>query len=463
MKNHPYIATTEKDLLEMLVEIGIKEINELYNSIPEHLRLSKELKIPSPIKKNKLPFSELELKDYMEALSNKNVNAKTHKYFLGAGCYNHDVPKIVDLFLTLPQFYTPYTPYKPETNQGTLQALYEYQTLMCQLTGMEVSNASLYDGSTAMVEASKMASRLTDRKEIIISKTIHPEYRQVFNTYFQYGDWKVTEIGIENGKTNLKELEEKIREQTAAVVLQSPNFFGIFEGMEQVSDMVHKKGALYINLVVEALALALVKPADFGADIVCGEAQSFGNHMSFGGPHLGFINCQNKHKSKLPGRIVTKTEDLEGKTAYMLWGAAREQHVSRDKATSNICSNHALNALASSIYLTWYGKNGLEELAELHNMRMAHYAYEKIRKVKGYKAVFPGNIFFNEFLVECPHDVYKLSKNLLGQNIVNGLDIGKFFPEYKNKILFCITEKTNKDDIDKLVSLLKYYNAAGVE
>lgn len=462
MKN-PYIATTEKELLDMLVEIGVKEVNELYSSIPEHLKLNKELNIPSPIKNVNLPLSELELKDYMEKLSNKNANAKTHKYFLGAGCYNHDVPKIVDLFLTLPQFYTPYTPYKPETNQGSLQALYEYQTLMCRLTGMEVSNASLYDGSTAMVEASKMASRLTNRKEMIISKSIHPEYRRVFNTYMQYGDLKVTEVGLENGVTSLKELEERVNDQTAAVVLQSPNFFGIFEGMEKASDVIHNKGALYINLVTEALALALVKPSDFGADIVCGEAQSFGNHMSIGGPHLGFINCLNKHKSKIPGRIVTKTEDLEGKTAYMLWGAAREQHVSRDKATSNICSNHALNALASSIYLAWYGKQGLEELAELHNMRTAHYAYERIRKIKGYKAVFPKNIFFNEFLLECPHEVDKLNKKLLEHNIIGGLDAGRFIPEYKNKILFCVTERTSKDDVDQLASLLKHYSKGGVE
>lgn len=461
MKNHPYIATTKKDMLEMLVEIGIKEIDELYKSIPSNLRFNKKLNLPSPVRKD-MPFSEIELKRYMEKLSTKNFSSKEHACFLGAGCYNHDVPTIVDLFLKLPQFYTPYTPYKPETNQGTLQAMYEYQTLMCSLTGLDVSNASLYDGATAMVEAAKMASRLTARKEIIISKSIHPEYRQVFHTYLRFGDWKVTEISLEDGKTDLKELEQKISENTAAVIIQNPNFFGIFEGMEKVSDMIHKKGGLYINSVTEGLSLALIRPTDFGADIVAGEAQSFGNHMSFGGPHLGFINCQNRHKSRLPGRIVTKTEDLEGKTAYMLWGAAREQHVSRDRATSNICSNHALNALAAAIYLVWYGKKGLEELAELHNMRMAHYAYDQIKKLKGYKAAFSEKKFFNEFAVDCPHDVDKLNKKLLEFEIIGGLNLERFYPEYKNKMLFCVTEKTSQDDIDDLVDVLKHLNRKGV-
>jgi glycine dehydrogenase subunit 1 len=457
----PYIATTKKDLLEMLAEIGVREINDLYEAIPQSLRLNRELILPSPIEKIDLPLSEIELRGYMQDTSSRNKG--TYTYFLGAGCYNHYTPSIVDLFLKLPQFYTPYTPYKPETNQGTLQAMYEYQTMMCRLTGLEVSNASLYDGATAMVEAAKMASRLTGRNEIVISKSIHPEYRQVFNTYFRYGDWNVIEVGIDNGKTDLKELEQKISEHTAAVIIQSPNFFGILEGMDYVADMVHKHSSLYINLVVEALSLALIKPTDFGADIVAGEAQSFGNHMSFGGPHLGFINCYSKHKSRLPGRIVTKTEDADGTTAYMLWGAAREQHISRDRATSNICSNHALNALAASIYLSWYGSKGLSELADIHNMQMAHYAYEKIHKITGYEATFRGNRFFNEFVVGCPHDVGTLNKKLLEYDIVGGLDLGRFYPEYKDRILFCITEKADQDDIDELADILEYLSKKGVE
>lgn len=459
--NVPYIATTKKDLSEMLLEIGVKEIDDLYEAIPQKLRLNRDLILPSPLKKTDLPLSEIELSGYMQEISAKNKSNYT--YFLGAGCYNHYIPSIVDLFLKLPKFYTPYTPYKPETNQGTLQAMYEYQTMMCRLTGLEVSNASLYDGSTAMVEAAKMASRLTGRNEIIISKSIHPEYRHVFNTYFKYGDWDIKEVGISNGKTNLKELEQNISEQTAAVIIQSPNFFGILESMDHVADIVHKHTSLYINLVVEALSLALIKPTDFGADIVAGEAQSFGNHMSFGGPHLGFINCYSKHKSKLPGRVVTKTEDINGKTAYMLWGAAREQHISRNRATSNICSNHALNALAASIYLSWYGNKGLEELADIFNMQMAHYAYEKISKIHGYKATFTENKFFNEFVVNCPHDVITLNKKLLEHSIVGGLDLGRFYPEYKNKILFCVTEKTNQNDIDKLADILEYLNKNGLK
>lgn len=462
MKDHiPYIATTEKDLSEMLTEIGVKEIDELFEAIPKSLRLKRELILPSPVERVDLPLSEIELRGYMQDIGLRNKN--TYTYFLGAGCYNHYIPSIVDLFVTMPQYYTPYTPYKPETNQGTLQAMYEYQTMMCRLTGLQVSNASLYDGSTAMVEAAKMASRLTGRSEIIISKSIHPEYRQVFNTYFKYGDWKVIEVGIKGGKTDMKELKQNIGEQTAAVIVQSPNFFGIIEDMDHVADISHKHTSLFIYLVVEALSLALIKPSESGADIVAGEAQSFGTHMGFGGPHLGFINCYSKHKSKLPGRIVTKTEDTDGKPAYMLWGAAREQHISRNRATSNICSNHALNALAASIYLSWYGSKGLVELADIHNLQMAYYTFERINKIHGYKAIFPGNKFFNEFVVNCPYEVGVLNRKLLEHSIIGGLDLGRFYPEYENKLLFCITEKTNKDHIDGLVDILEYLNNKGLK
>jgi glycine dehydrogenase subunit 1 len=245
--------------------------------------------------------------------------------------------------------------------------------------------------------------------------------------------------------------------------MQSPNFFGIIEDLNQGARIAHKHESLFINLVVEALSLALIKPTDFDVDIVTGEAQSLGSHMNFGGPHLGFINCYSKHKSKLPGRAVTKTEDADGKTAYMLWGAAREQHISRNRATSNICSNHALNVLAASIYLSWYGNKGLEELADLNNMQMAHYAYETIRKIHGYDATFTGNTFFNEFVVNCPYDVSALNKKLLEHSIVGGLDLGRFYPEYKNKILFCITEKTNQNDIDELADILTYLNEKGLK
>jgi glycine dehydrogenase subunit 1 len=456
----PYISTTNNDFSKMFLEIGVNKIDDLYSTIPEKLRLNRDLLLPSPLK-TELPLSEIELSGYMHEISAKNNS--NYKFFLGAGCYNHYIPSIVDLFLKMPKFYSPYTPYKPETNQGTLQVMYEYQTMMCRLTGLEVSNASLYDGATAMVEAAKMASRLTGRNEIIISKTIHPEYRHVFNTYFRYGDWKIVEIGINNGTTNLKELEQSISEQTAAVIIQCPNFFGIIEELTEVAQIAHKHASLYINLVVEALSMALIKPTDFDADIVAGEAQSFGTHMSFGGPHLGFINCYNKHKSKLPGRAVTKTEDAEGKTAYMLWGAAREQHISRSRATSNICSNHALNALAASIYLSWYGNKGLEELADVYNMQTAYYAFKKITKIPGYAAAFTGSRFFNEFVVNCPHDVSALNKKLLEHSIVGGFDLGRFYPEYKNKILFCLTEKTSHDDVDELVDILTYLNEKGLK
>jgi len=457
----PYISTTKEDRSEMLAEIGISEIDELFGAIPKKFRLTGDLHLPSPIQGAGLPLSEIELRKYMEDLSARNSHS--HTYFLGAGCYHHYVPSIVDLFTGLPQYYAPYTPYKPETNQGTLQAMYEYQTMMCRLTGLEVSNASLYDGATAMVEAAKMASRLTGRTEIVISRTVHPEYRQALETYFRYGDWHIVEVGIEGGKTDMEELAQRVSDRTAAVIVQSPNFFGILEDMDRVAEAAHTNEALFMYLVVEALSLALIQPAAFGADIVAGEAQSFGIHMSFGGPHLGFINCYSKHKSKLPGRIVTKTEDVEGRPAYMLWGAAREQHISRSRATSNICTNHALNALAASIYLSWHGSEGLKELADIHNMQMASYAHERLSQIPGYESAFPGEEIFNEFVLTCPHEVGALNRKLLDHAIIGGLDVGRFYPDYTNKVLFCITERTGKDDIDGLADLLKYLNDKGLE
>jgi len=462
MKNHvPYIATTEADCSEMLAEIGVTEIDDLFEAIPRHLRLKGELLMPSPVAGRGLPLSEMELRKYMGDLSARNPHSCT--YFLGAGCYHHYIPSIVDLFTGLPQFYTPYTPYKPETNQGTLQAMYEYQTMMCRLTGLEVSNASLYDGATAMAEAAKMTSRLTGRTEIVVSGTVHPEYRQVLDTYLRYGNWQVVEAGIQGGKTDMEEMAHKVTDRTAAVIVQSPNFFGILEDMEAFSEIAHKNEALFIYLVVEALSLALIQPADLGADIVAGEAQSFGTHMSFGGPHLGFINCYGKHKSKLPGRIVTKTEDIEGKPAYMLWGAAREQHISRSRATSNICTNHALNALAASIYLAWYGSEGLQELADIYNLQMAYYAYDKIGRIPGYEPAFPGEEIFNEFTLTCPYEIAALNRKLLEHSIIGGLEVGRFYPEYKNKVLLCVTETTSKDDIDGLADILEYLNKKGLE
>jgi len=459
-KQVPYIATTEDDLHEMLGEIGVKDLDELFGAIPDKFRLTGDLTLPPPVAGLDLPLSEIELRKYMGHLSARNSHSYTS--FLGAGCYHHYVPSIVDLFTVLPQFFTPYTPYKPETNQGTLQAMYEYQTMMCRLTGLEVSNASLYDGATAMVEAAKMASRLTGRTEIVISGAVHPEYRQVLETYFRYGEWRLVEVGIEGGKTHMGELADRVGDQTAAVIVQSPNFFGILEDMERAAEAAHTHEALFMYLVVEALSLALINPAEFGADIVAGEAQSFGTHMSFGGPHLGFINCYGKHKSKLPGRIVTRTEDAEGRPAYMLWGAAREQHISRSRATSNICTNHALNALAASVYLSWYGSEGLKELADIHNVQMAHYAYERLGRIPGYEPAFPGEEIFNEFTLNCPHEGGALNRKLLDHSIIGGLDVGRFYPEHAHKVLFCVTEKTGKDGIDGLADILKYLNKKGL-
>jgi glycine dehydrogenase subunit 1 len=372
---------------------------------------------------------------------------------LGAGAYHHFIPAVIPHLIGRSEFYTSYTPYQPEASQGLLQTIYEFQTLICELTGMDVANASMYDGASALAEAMIMASHITGREEVIISKTIHPEYREVVRTYAQAKDLKIVEIGYENGITSLEELKEKVSNKTAAVLIQNPNFFGSLENLKKIERIAHKNKSLLVVAIVEPTSLGLLRPpGELGADIVVGEGQSFGNSISFGGPYLGFMATKDKYMRRLPGRLVGVTTDSEGRRGYMLTLQAREQHIRREKATSNICTNEALCALAATIYLVSLGKEGLRRVAELSTQK-AHYAFEKIKGAEGFKKTF-SSPFYNEFVIKC-RNAKRIKQALLKEKIIGPLELERYYPELKNHLLFCTTEMNSREEIDRLVSVLR--------
>ena len=441
-----FIPNTEQDRKEMLKFLGIKSIKELFKNIPEELLLKKNLKIPKGL-------SEIELVKEMRLLSEKNADLEHYSCFLGAGAYHHFIPSVIPHLIGRSEFYTSYTPYQPEASQGLLQTIYEFQTLICELTGMDVANASMYDGASAFAEAMIMASHITGREEVIISRTIHPEYREVVKTYAQAKDLKIIEAGYENGITSLEELSKKVSNKTAAVLIQNPNFFGSLENLREIEEITHKNKSLFIVAIVEPTSLGLLKPpGKWGADIVVGEGQSFGNPISFGGPYLGFMATKNKYMRKLPGRLVGATTDSKGRKGYILTLQVREQHIRREKATSNICTNQALCALAATIYRVSLGKEGLRRVAELSTQK-AHYAFEKIRGIERFEKIFSSS-FYNEFIIECK-DAKKINQVLLKERIIGPLELEKYYPELKNHLLFCTTEMNSKEEIDKLVNILK--------
>jgi glycine dehydrogenase subunit 1 len=374
--------------------------------------------------------------------------------FLGAGAYDHFIPTVIDTLISRSEFYTSYTPYQPEISQGTLQAIFEFQTMICELTGMEVSNASLYDGSTATAEAVLMADRVTNRPKVALAGNLHPEYRQVVDTYIRNAG--IDEITLPfDEKTGALKLDalNSLDSDVAAVVIQSPNFFGGVEDLRALSDAAHRVGALFAVVVTEGLSLGLLQaPGRAGADIVCGEAQSFGIPLSFGGSYCGFFATTEKLMRQIPGRLVGRTYDAEGRVGYTLTLATREQHIRREKATSNICTNQGLYALMATIYLSIMGRGGLREVAEL-NMRKAHYAAKRIAAVGGYRLRFD-TPFFNEFVVSCPKPSEVILSRLVDKKIIGGLPLSRFFPELKNEILICVTETTTKAEIDSLVEAL---------
>ncbi len=422
--------------------MGAHSIDDLFAPIPAEYRLQRDLKVPRQM-------AESEIVDWFRQRSQENGIEYTS--FLGAGAYLHYRPVIIDALISRGEFLTAYTPYQAEVAQGTLQAIFEFQTMICELTGMEVANASMYDGSTGAAEAAMMAVRLTGRNSVVVARTVHPEYREVLTTYATHQGMPVGFVGFDqDGRVNLKELEAAITDQTACVLIQSPNFFGTIEDVSAIAGIAHQRGVLLVVSIAEAVSLGIVEPPR-DADIVAMEAQSFGVPLGFGGPYCGVIATREKFVRQMPGRLAGQTVDRDGKRGFVLTLATREQHIRREKATSNICTNQALVALMVNIFMTVYGKVGLKELAK-HNLAKAAYAAEQFGKHA--KVLFAGAPRFNEFVVQTSEDPRVINGRLLGHKIVGGLSLAKFFPELGNAALWCCTEMTTRTAIDTAVGVL---------
>jgi len=442
-----YIALSDKDKKEMMARIGISSIDELFRTIPENIKLKRELNIPSPL-------TEIELIDRFKKIAAENT-CKDFLSFLGAGAYPHVIPFVVDYLSSRGEFVSPYTPYQPEVSQGTLHVIFEFQTLICQLTGMDIANASLYDGASGAAEAVLMAHRLKEKPKVLIPQTLHPQYQRVIRTYVKNLGIEIEEIKYtETGEADSEDLKEKLDDRTSAVLIQSPNFMGIVEDIGKITDLAHSVGALAIVVVTEAVSLGILEPpGHLGADIVTGEGQSFGIPLSYGGPYLGFMSCSKEYIRQFPGRIAGETKDIEGKRGFVLTLSTREQHIRSERATSNICTNQALCALRATIFLETLGREGLRELA-WQNIQKANYALEKLTQVKGIQRKFRGN-FFNEFVLEFSGDLHKVEDILKEKRILAGLNIGEFYPELENCLLVCVTETHKKEEIDRLAACLE--------
>ncbi|MFC1560199.1 aminomethyl-transferring glycine dehydrogenase subunit GcvPA [Candidatus Margulisiibacteriota bacterium] len=437
-----YIPNTDPDRKEMLSLTGKGSIDELFADIPKALKAGELKDIPEA-------SSESELKRTLKGLSEKNSPTNKSVSFLGAGSYNHFIPSIVDHIVSRSEFYTAYTPYQPEISQGMLQAIFEYQSMICSLTGMDVANASMYDGATALAEAISLAISHTGRKKVLISKTVHPNYRQVVNTYANGAAWEIFEVGYrKDGISDLEKFKAQVDDKTACIVISNPNFFGCLEDIKSFSEAAKAKGTLLI-VSIDPVSLGILKrPGDLGVDIVVGEGQSLGLSQNFGGPYLGIFAVKKDLMRLVPGRIVGETVDKEGKRGYVLTLQAREQHIRRERAGSNICSNEALCALAATVYLSTMGKQGLKEVAD-QCLQKANYAKEKLSKLVAFKAPT-----FKEFVIKLPGSVDKVNKKLLKNGIIGGLDLGKYYPELKNHMLIAVTEMVKKEDIDNFMKLL---------
>src|SRR6202166_1077796 len=434
-----YLPKSPADREAMLKTIGLRSVDELFAPIPAEYRLNRDLKVPRQM-------AESEIVDYFRQRSRENGEGYTS--FLGAGAYAHYRPVIIDSLISRGEFLTAYTPYQAEISQGTLQSIFEFQTMICELTGMEVANASMYDGSTAAAEAVMMAVRLTGRRSVVMARSVHPEYREVLATYaFHQGMPLATVPFAENGRLDTKALDEAITSDTACLLIQSPNFFGTIEDIEALAEIAHRKGAMLVVSIAEAVSLGIVEPPR-SADILAMEAQSFGVPLTFGGPYCGVIATREAYVRQMPGRLVGQTTDRSGKRGFVLTLATREQHIRREKATSNICTNQALVALMANIFMTIYGKVGLKELAR-QNLAKTAYAAQQFGKHA--KVLFSGAPRFNEFVVQTSEDPYAINNRLLEQKIIGGFPLKKFYPELGNAALWCCTEMTTRASIDAAV------------
>ena len=433
-----YLPKSPAERQQMLAAIGAQSIDELFACIPERYRLRGALKLPGPL-------SEAEVISYFKQRAGENSLGYTS--FLGAGVYQHLRSVVTDTILLRGEFLTSYTPYQAEITQGTLQAIFEFQTLMCQLTGQEVANASMYDGSTATTEAVLMAERLTGRGRVLVARSLHPEYREVLRTYARNSGLRVEEIGYtSDGCIDGPAIKSALKSDVACVVLQSPNFFGVLESLDEIAETAHGAGALLVVAVAEGVALGAVKPPS-AADIVALEAQSFGLPPSYGGPFAGVIASRDKFVRQMPGRLAGQTTDTAGQRGFVLTLATREQHIRREKATSNICTNQALCALAATVHLTLLGKEGLREMAE-QNLAKAQFALSLLENIPGVRRTFAGP-FFNEFTLEFPRSVRMINSDLLKEKIIGPLPLGPSYPELSKHGLVCVTETTPRAEIER--------------
>src|SRR5690242_6609092 len=439
-----YLPKSPAERQEMLAAIGAKSMDQLFSGIPERFRLREALKIPGP-------YSEAEIIQYFKERAAENSHGYTS--FLGAGVYNHLRSVVTDAIIQRGEFLTSYTPYQAEITQGTLQAIFEFQTLMCQLTGQDVANASMYDGSTAMTEAVLMAERVTGRQRVLVARSVHPEYREVLNTYAKNSGLSIAEIPFTaSGTVDAKALQSALKEDVAAVVVQSPNFFGAIETYAPLAEAAHAAGAMFVVAIAEAASLGLLKPPA-EADIVAMEAQSFGMPPSYGGPFAGVIASKEKFVRQMPGRLAGQTTDSEGRRGFVLTLATREQHIRREKATSNICTNQALCALAATVHLALLGKEGLREMAE-QNLAKAQFALSELEKIPGVRRKFAGP-FFNEFTVELPRSARMVNSDLLEEKIVGPLALGTPYPELTKNALVCVTETTSRAEIERFAAAVR--------
>ena len=433
-----YLPKSPADREAMLKEIGAASIEDLFETVPAEYRLQRDLDVPRQ-------HSEHEVIEAFKAYAAENATG--YASFLGAGAYRHYRPVLIDVLSQRGEFLTSYTPYQPEIAQGTLQALFEFQTMICELTGMDIANASMYDGSTGAAEAVMMAVRVTGRSRAVIARTVHPEYREVLGTYAQHQGIPTAEVEyLENGRVDLEALDAAITDDTACVLIQSPNFFGTIEDVAAIADVVHAKGALLIVSIAEAVSLGIVKPPR-EADIVSLEAQSFGVAVGFGGPYCGVIAAKEKFLRQMPGRLVGEAKDTEGRRGFVLTLSTREQHIRREKATSNICTNQSLVALMVTIFLTVYGK-GLRDLAE-HNLAKAQYLSQALAKQQGASLLFSGAPRFNEFVLKTPTAVADNNAVLLEEKIIGGLALSRWYPELgEHASLWCATELSTRAQMD---------------
>lgn len=442
----PFIPNTEADRKAMLERIGVQNFEELISNIPEELKFKNDFDLPEPL-------SELEVIREVHHKTRCNQSTSDAISFLGGGAYDHFIPAAIGHILSRSEFYTAYTPYQPEVSQGTLQVIYEYQSMIAELMNMEVANASLYDGGSAIAEAALMANAETGRNKILVSQTVHPHYRQIIRTYCHGQEIEIETAAIENGVTSVSDLVSKLDDKVAAVIIQHPNFFGNLEDVFEISELTHEKGALFITSN-DPISLGILEPpGSYGVDISTGEGQCLGNSLNFGGPYLGIMASKFDLIRRIPGRIAGATVDKQGRRGFVLTFQTREQHIRREKATSNICTNQALNALAATVYLALMGKQGIQDVAMLC-LQNSHYLADQLQNIDGFEMAF-SSPFFKEFVIKTPKPPAEIIEKLMVQQIYAGVDLSQFDLGLENGLLVAVTEKRTKQEMDGFVQALK--------